>query len=235
MAAALKEPLGRWTGRIGMGLSAFAAIGFAAVTIGLMAEYGDAPDLVWAIVTAGLFILAGAAAIVLAWKREATTAILAAGGIGILAHAMFFGQFGPRLEPLWPARRVEMALERTGLDPRSGRTPGPVEVAGYSEASLVFALGTHTGLGGPEDAVRALAEGRPAIVEKREEAEFRNLMARRGLTPRPVTRLEAFNYSNGDPMSLTFYRGDPRPTVMERQPAAATPSARALIRGDVRP
>ena len=235
MAAALKEPLGRWTGRIGMGLSAFAAIGFAAVTIGLMAEYGDAPDLVWAIVTAGLFILAGAAAIVLAWKREATTAILAAGGIGILAHAIFFGQFGPRLEPLWPARRVEMALERTGLDPRSGRTPGPVEVAGYSEASLVFALGTHTGLGGPEDAVRALAEGRPAIVEKREEAEFRSLMARRGLTPRPVTRLEAFNYSNGDPMSLTFYRVDPRPTVMERQPAAATPSARALIRGDVRP
>jgi len=235
MAAALKEPLGRWTGRIGMGLSAFAAIGFAAVTLGLMAEYGDSPDLVWAIVTAGLFLLAGTAAIVLAWKREATTAVLAAGGIGILAHGMFFGQFGPRLEPLWPARRVEMALERTGLDPRSGRTPGPVEVAGYSEASLVFALGTHTGLGGPEDAVRALAEGRPAIVEKREEAEFRSLMARRGLTPRPVTRLEAFNYSNGDPMSLTFYRGDPRPTVMERQPAAATPSARALIRGDVRP
>jgi 4-amino-4-deoxy-L-arabinose transferase-like glycosyltransferase len=235
MAAALKEPLGRWTGRIGMGLSAFAALGFAAVTLGLMAEYGDAPDLAWAIVTAGLFLLAGAAAIILAWKREATTAILAAGGIGILAHGLFFGQFGPRLEPLWPARRVEMALERTGLDPRSGRTPGPVEVAGYSEASLVFALGTHTGLGGPEDAVRALAEGRPAIVEKREEPEFRSLMARRGLTPRPVTRLEAFNYSNGDPMSLTFYRGDPRPTVLERQPAAATPSGRALIRGVTRP
>ena len=88
--------------------------------------------------------------------------------------------------------------------------------------------GTRTGLGGPEDAVRALAEGRPAIVEKREQAEFLALMKASGVKVDPITRLKAINYSNGDDMDLTLYRGVPRATDLARQPAAATPGARDI-------
>lgn len=224
MAAALREPLGK-VGRIaGAVLAAVAALAFAAITIGLMAEYGDEPDLTWTAVTAGLFLIAGLVSVILVLRRASLTGLLLAGVIGVLAHASFFGQFGPRLEPLWSSQRIAMALERTGLDPRVGRTPGPVEVAGYSEASLVFALGTRTGLGGPEDAVRALAEGRPAIVEKREQAEFQQLLKEAGIAPKPVLTLSGFNYSNGDPMTLTFYQGLPRSTDPTSQPATEGPA-----------
>jgi 4-amino-4-deoxy-L-arabinose transferase-like glycosyltransferase len=226
MAAALKEPLGKWSRRVGAGLVAIAAVAFAAVTIAAMAQFGDAPDLTWSAITAGLFIIAGLTAVILVFRKAAVSAVAVAGGIGLLAHAAFFGQFAPRLEPLWPAKRIAMALERTGLAPQAGRTPGPVEVDGYSEASLVFALGTRTGLGGPEDAVRALAQGRPAIVEKRDEKDFLARMAAAGVRPDPVTVLRGFNYSNGDEMALTFYRGVPRSTDLTSQPAAATPASR---------
>ncbi len=226
MAASLLAPLGRGvklTGAVAAGLGAAVftvAVGY------LMVVYGDAPDLVWAILTGALFLAAGVAGAVLIYRKDAVTAVLVAGLLGVLAHGAFFGQFGPRLEPFWPAARIDMALERTGLAPKVGRTPGPVEVAGYSEASLVFKLGTRTGIGGPEDAVRALAEGRPAIVEKREEKEFLALMKAQGVPVDPITRLEAFNYSKGDEMELTFYRGVPRPTDIASQPAAATPGSR---------
>jgi 4-amino-4-deoxy-L-arabinose transferase-like glycosyltransferase len=229
MAAALARPIGKWSRWLGVGLVALGGLVFAGITIAAMAQFGDAPDLIWSIITAGLFVVAALAAIVLIFRKTETatvTAVLAAGGVALLAHAAFFGQFAPRLEPLWPAKRVAMALERTGLAPQAGRTPGPVEVDGYSEASLVFALGTRTGLGGPDDAARALAEGRPAIVEKRDEKAFLAEMKADGVRPDPVTVIKGFNYSNGDDMELTFYRGVPRPTDLASQPAAATPGSR---------
>ena len=235
MAAAVMAPIGKWTRLSGVALAGLGALAFTGVTIALVVQYGDSPDYLWAGITALLFAAAGLVAGVLIYRRDALTAVLAAGVVGVLAHAFFFGQLAPRLEPFWPAKRIDMALERTGLAPKAGRTPGPVEVAGYSEASLVFALGTRTGLGGPADAVRALAEGRPAIVEKREQAEFLKLMKAQGVPIDPITRLEALNYSNGDDMELTFYRGVPRPTDLARQPAAATPALRAPTPKENRP
>ncbi|RYF94629.1 MAG: glycosyltransferase family 39 protein [Caulobacteraceae bacterium] len=226
MAASLQTAL---SGRLKLAGAIVAGLGAVVFTVligALMVMYGDAPDLVWAILTGALFLAAGVVGAVLLYRRSAVTAVLVAGALGLLAHAAFFGQLAPRLEPFWPAKRVVLALERTGLAPKVGRTPGPVEVAGYSEASLVFALGTRTGLGGPEDAVRALAEGRPAIVEKREQKEFLALMKASGVPIDPITRLKALNYSNGDEMDLTFYRGVPRRTDLARQPAAATPASR---------
>ena len=91
--------------------------------------------------------------------------------------------------------------------------PGPVEVAGYAEPSLVFALGTATGLGGAEDAAKAIVEGRPAVVESREEAAFRQALANRGLVPRAAGAVSGLDYTNGDEMTLTLYRGVPQPAV----------------------
>jgi 4-amino-4-deoxy-L-arabinose transferase-like glycosyltransferase len=230
MAAALREPIGRWSRYGGIALALLGAGVLSAASILLMVRYGDPGDLTWASITAGLFLMTGAIAAFFMVRKAAVTAAAAAGSLALLAHAAFFGQLGPRLEPFWPAPRIAMALERTGLAPKDGRTPGPVEVAGYSEASMVFTLGTKTGLGGPEDAVRALSEGRPAIVEMREQKAFLDLMAEEGVPVVPVTRLKALNYSTGKDLDLTFYRGVARPTALVSQPAAATPASRTPLR-----
>jgi hypothetical protein len=85
---------------------------------------------------------------------------------------------------------------------------------------LVFALGTTTGLGGPAEAVKAISDGRPAVVETKEQAAFLAALRAAGLTPRPVKTISGINYSNGDEMSLTLYRGEPQKVV---RPATALP------------
>jgi len=207
MAAALREPLGRISRVAGVALLGFASLVFSAISIAALAEYGDGGDLTWAVIAVGLFVTTALVGGVLIFRKAAGTALIAAGAVGVLAHAVFFGQLAPRLEPLWLSERVALALASSGLSPRKGVVPGPVEVAGYAEPSLVFALGTTTGLGGAKDAVEAIAEGRPAVVEKREEAEFLAAMRKADLTPRAVKTVKGIDYSNGDDMALTLYRG----------------------------
>jgi len=210
MAASLREPLGKASRVAGTAMLGFASFVFIVICIGAMAEYGDASDLIWVVITILLFLATAVAGGVLIFRKAAGTALVAAGALGVLAHAAFFGQLAPRMEPLWLSERVALALASSGLAPKEGVVPGPVEVAGYAEPSLVFALGTTTGLGGPNEAVAAIAEGRPAVVEKREQADFLAAMASARLTPRPVKTVNGIDYSNGDEMSLTLYRGEPQ-------------------------
>jgi hypothetical protein len=87
-------------------------------------------------------------------------------------------------------------------------------VTGYSEPSLVFLLGTATELTDGDRAAQAIVQGRPAVVEAREDAVFREALADAGLTPRPVAVNEGQNHSDGDDARLTIYRGEPQ-TEME--------------------
>ena len=226
IAAAVLEQPQRWSRIVGVALLAVASLLLVGVAWYGMSEFGDGPDLLWAILTAAVFAAVALVGGVMIYRQGNLQTVLAIGVIAALGHALLVGQLMPRLEPLWLAPRLAMALKRTGLDPQVGRTPGPIETAGYSEPSLVFALGTRTGLGGPADAVRALSEGRPAIVEKREQKEFLALMKAQGVPVDPITRLKGFNYAKGDEMDLTIYRGLPRATDIARQPAAATPASR---------
>lgn len=216
MAAALREPLGRISRIAGAATLGFASLVFAALCIAGLSEYGDDADLTWAAITAGLFIVTALVGGVLIFRKAAGTALVAAGVFGVLAHGAFFGQLAPRLEPLWISQRLTLALESTGLAPRAGVVPGPVEVAGYAEPSLVFALGTETGLGGPEEAAAAVADGRPAVVEKREQAAFLAALKAAGLSPRPAGTISGVDYSNGDDMTLTLYRGEPQGELIRR-------------------
>lgn len=216
MAASLRQPLGRISRIAGVVTLGFASLVFAAVCIAGLSQYGDDSDLTWAAITAGLFFATALTGGVLIFRRAAGTALVAAGVFGVLAHAAFFGQLAPRLEPLWISQRVAMALDRTGLAPRAGVVPGPVEVAGYAEPSLVFALGTDTGLGGAPEAAKAVADGRPAVVERREQPAFLAALRAAGLSPRPAGTISGVDYSNGDDMTLTLYRGEPQPAPAPR-------------------
>jgi 4-amino-4-deoxy-L-arabinose transferase-like glycosyltransferase len=213
MASAMRQPLSRPLALSGAALSALAAAVFAAVSIFGLSQFGDAPDLTWAALTAALFAAAGIVGAVMILRRAAASAVIATLALGVLAHAAFAAGLAPNLEPLWLSREVAEELSETGLHPREGVTPGPVEVVGYAEPSLVFALGTPTGLGDGADAALAIAQGRPAVVESREEPAFRRALAARGLSPRAAGAVSGLDYTNGDEMTLTLYRGIPQAAV----------------------
>ena len=215
MAAALREPLSNVSRIAGTAVLAFASLVFAAVCVAGLAEYGDSRDLTWGAITIGLFVATALVGGVLIFRKAAGTALVAAGVLGVLAHAAFFGQLAPRLEPLWLSQRLALAMESNGLAPRAGVVAGPVEVAGYAEPSLVFALGTNTGLGGAKEAAEAIAEGRTAVVEKHEQPAFLAALRAAGLSPRAAGTISGVDYSNGDDMTLTLYRGEPQPTVTQ--------------------
>ena len=93
--------------------------------------------------------------------------------------------------------------------PRQGFTPAPVAVAGYAEPSLVFALGTPTDLGDVPEAIEAIADQRPAVVEGREQAAFEAELKARGLKVREIGKVEGLDYSNGDETTLRIYAPAP--------------------------
>ena len=130
---------------------------------------------------------------------------LAAIALGALGHAALAAGLAPRLEPLWLSARLEATLDQARLLPRQGLAEAPVAVAGFAEPSLVFALGTATELDGPAEAAQAVVENRPAIVEAREEAAFREALVARGGKAREVAKVGGINYSKGDDMTLRVY------------------------------
>ncbi len=209
MAAAVREPLGRIVRWIGGGLSVLMGAVLAAVAIYGQKEFGTNGDLAWTILAALLALSAGIAGAVLLLRRHSARALVTAGALGIAAHVALTAGLIPHLEPLFLSKDIADAMDRAKVSPRSGAA-GPVALTGYSEPSLIFQLGTATELTDGEGAADAVSEGRPAVVEGREEKPFREAMAQLGLTPRPVGTIDGLNYSDGDKERLTIYRGEPQ-------------------------
>lgn len=216
MAAAVREPLGRAVRWLGGGLSVLMGALLAAVAAYGQIKFGTGGDLFWAALAALLALGAGIAGAVLLLRRRSARALMTAGALGVAAHIALTAGLIPRLEPLFLSKDVADALDRTKLSPRSGAA-GPVALTGYAEPSLIFQLGTATELTDGDGAADAVSEGRPAVVEGREEKSFRDALAAMGLTPRPVASVEGLNYSDGDQERLTIYRGEPQTAPPEEE------------------
>lgn len=216
MAAAVREPLGKRSRWIGGALSVLMGALLAAVAIYGQTAFGTAHDLVWTVLAALLALGAGVAGAFLLLRHRSARALVTAGVLGVAAHIALTAGLIPRLEPLFLSRDLAETLDAARLSPRAG-APGPVAVTGYAEPSLIFQLGTATELTDGAGAADAVAEGRPAIVEAREEKPFRDALAELGLTARPVAVVEGLNYSDGDQERLTVYRGE-RIAPQEEQP-----------------
>ncbi len=124
----------------------------------------------------------------------------------MIAHGLFWGALAPSLRPLWISDEAVKALARAGLDPRNGMTPGPVTLAGYEEPSLIFALGTATELGDGTVAADAIADGRPAIVEARQQDAFIAGLRANGDSARMVGVVRGLDYSNGKRETLRVFQ-----------------------------
>ncbi|WP_374469903.1 ArnT family glycosyltransferase [Phenylobacterium sp.] len=205
-AAALMEPLGARVRWAGAALAVFAGLALAGGAVYLLSEYGDPSDLTAGALTAVLLAAAGLVGGYMLVRQAPRGAWVAAAGLGVLGHAALAAGLAPRLDPLWLSDRTEHALAAARLLPRQGIAEAPVAVAGYAEPSLVFALGTPTELDDAEEAAVAIAEGRPAVVEARQEAAFRRALAGHGVQARLVREIRGLDYSNGDEMTLRVYQ-----------------------------
>lgn len=204
MAAALTRPIGtvsRWAGAC---LAVFAAILISGITVYGLTAFGTSTAQTWATITVVCAVMAAMIGGFLLLNRAAITGVLIALGFGVLAHAALAGTIR-QLRPLSIAPRLEAALEKNGLHPREGLTPGPVAITTFHEPSFVFLTGRDTQLTDAQGAARALADGRPAIVEARDDEAFRAATAETGVPGRAVAVVTGHNYSSGDDVRLTLY------------------------------
>lgn len=204
MAAALTEPIGKVSRWIGAGLAVFAAVVISGVAVYGLTAYGTSTAQTWATITVVCAAMAGLVGAFLLLNRAAVTGVLVALGFGIVAHAALAGTIR-QLRPLSIAPRLEAMLEKNGLSPRQGLTPGPVAITTFHEPSFVFVTGRDTELTDAAGAARALAEGRPAIVEAGDDEAFRQATAQTGVPGRAVGVVTGHNYSSGDDVRLTVY------------------------------
>lgn len=192
----------------GAALCAGAAVALAIATLVFAQRYGAGGAPILATAAAIALILASAA--LGGWfllRGRPIVALATAGAAGVAAHVALSAVLLPSLPALWTSARAADLLARTGLDPRDGRIVGPVAVAGYAEPSLVFALGAETEL---DDrgalSAEALAQGAPALIEDRQDADFRARLAKLNVVGVRAGEVRGFDYSSGQPVRLTLWR-----------------------------
>ncbi len=211
MAAALGEPLDRLASWGGVVLAAIGAAAFIGLCGYAASAYGGVISWVWASVAVILFAASAGAGSVLLIRERAGLAAAAAIGFGVAGHMALIGGLAPSLEPLWLSARVAQVLAKAKISPRQGLAPSPVAVAGYAEPSIVFALGATTVLGNAGDAAQAILQGRPAVVEGREEAVFETDLAAAGKAAKLAGVVSGLDYSTGKPQILRVYEPNPDP------------------------
>ena len=202
-AAALTRPVGKLSRQVGAGLTIAVGALLAVGSVWLLTEYGRSTAQTWATMTIVFAILASLIGAFLMLHRAAMTAVIASIALGVLAHGALAGTLR-QLRPLSVAPQLEKVLLNANLHPRQGRA-GPIAVTGFHEPSLVFLTGRDTELTDATGAARALAEGRPVIVEGRDADAFREAAADLGVAGRAVGVVNGHNYSKGDDVSLTVY------------------------------
>ncbi len=165
----------------GAALARVVAIVFALASPLAMVRLGDFSGAIWALAAGLMFLLAAGSGATLLGRGQAGAAALVASLAAAVGHGALAGGVLPSLRPLWLSTAAARVLAAAGASPWQGVAPGPVTVAGYAEPSLVFLLGADTELAGPDEAADAIAEGRPAIVEGREDPAFRAALADQGV------------------------------------------------------
>jgi hypothetical protein len=125
----------------------------------------------------------------------------------ILLAMAIYGVVIPALQPAFPS----VALARILHEADCGKPL--VAAAGYQEPSLVFLVGTKTKLISGFEAADFLRGGgcRFALIESRHERSFLRRAEAIGLRYAPPLRIDGFNYSIGQAVSIGVYRSEVAP------------------------
>lgn len=137
------------------------------------------------------------------WRGDAFRgAVCAALLAGLFAWAMMAMTL-PRLHALTVSPQLSAALDAAGIHPIND-SGGVIALAGYSEPSAVFLIGTDTILTNGANAGRLLAAGDVAAVAV-EAREADGFLANAGQCIRALAVIDGLNYSNMKPVEITIY------------------------------
>lgn len=177
---------------------------FAAATIVLPRLYGPGTtwDLMAAAAVIGVLSLTAVALVLRGSKGPAVAVSIAA---AIVTMAILTLQVIPRLDQLMVSPR-EAAMVSKHTRPED---PAPV-LAGYTEPSAMFLIGTETHLAGGSDAAEIAAQqGGLALIEDGQRPAFLARLAEDEADAVAIDAVSGFNYSRGRPVHITLYRVTP--------------------------
>jgi hypothetical protein len=180
------------------------AVGIAVLTAALLMlprMYGPGGAW-WLIAISVVATLVGLAALAFYLRRE----LLAAAACATLAMLMLYPALtvgvAPRLDQLWVSPRAAALVAKN-----AHRGDPPPVLAGYTEPSLVFLLGTETRLTDGTGAAEVGAfQGGLALIEDSERPAFLAHLAEIEADAVQVDQLGGFNYSRGRKVHITLYR-----------------------------
>jgi 4-amino-4-deoxy-L-arabinose transferase-like glycosyltransferase len=176
----------------------------AAAMVVLPRIYGSGMTLDLMAAAGATGILALAAAIQMLRRRRAIAVMLSI-ATALLVTATLTLDVIPRLDRLMVSPR-EAAL--VGKHSRPGDPP-PV-LAGYTEPSALFLLGTETRLANGSGAGEiAASQGGLALIEDGQRPAFLARLAEDEADATAIDALSGFNYSRGRPVHITLYRVTP--------------------------
>jgi 4-amino-4-deoxy-L-arabinose transferase-like glycosyltransferase len=188
--------------RVGAALFALVTIALALAAVIVPAVYGSGP--LWLAAPISLLIICAALFLgYRAWQGATVRTALQGIALGLATMALVFQVTLPSLTDLALSPRLAAAVERHA---------GPGEPAtvssGFAEPSLVFLLGTDTILAPPEAAAEhlAAAPGAVALITQHQQDRFLARAAELGLALDVREVVEGFNYSGGDPLTISVYR-----------------------------
>jgi 4-amino-4-deoxy-L-arabinose transferase-like glycosyltransferase len=173
----------------------------AAAIVYAPAQYGTGttPGLM---IGAGIIVLLAVAAAVLALRGTKGAAVGWAAGGALVAYALLTLDAAPKLDRIWVSPR-EAAMIQAHAQPND---PAPV-LAGYTEPSAMFLIGTETRLTNGFGAAEIGAQlGGLAAVEDGQRPRFLARLAELEADAKPIDQMSGFNYSRGRPVHITLYR-----------------------------
>jgi hypothetical protein len=179
-------------------------LGLAALSAApvLLPRLYGAGDIWWMPVGAGVVALTGLAALALFLKDAKLAALVPAFLALAVAAPLLTAGVAPRLTRLWVSQNLAALVARD----RDAGDPPPV-LAGYTEPSLVFALGADVGLTDGRGAAEwGAARGGLALVDDSERPRFLARLAELQADAMVKDELSGFNYSRGRGVHVTVYR-----------------------------
>ena len=164
--------------------------------------YGNGP-IWWSLPFALLISLASFWVARAAWNAPDEIASFKGLIAGVLTMGIVFQITLPLLNDMTLSPRLAEAVAR-----HQGPGDPAATSAGYTEPSLVFAIGTDTVLIRPEGAAEHLAAtpGAVALVIGRMNDRFLARATELGINVEVREVVSGFNYSGGDPLDITVYR-----------------------------
>ena len=140
------------------------------------------------------------------WRGRAFQGGIAACVLAAFLSWVVLDGIFPRLSSFTIAPRVSATLQELNLHPLKNNAP-QVAIAGYSEPSAVFLLGTDTILTNGADAASRLSAGEiaVAIIDQTEQDNFLSQAANMQTAVDALAVIDGVNYSNGRALSLSIY------------------------------